>query len=444
MTGTDNIAAAFRLVGDYLVPGEGAGTVIPGGAVDIDATGRINAVGPEASLGDPAGVVHRVGGLLVPGLVNAHSHGPMTLLRSAGDGLALQQWLTEAVWPREGEMTPADVRIGMTLASCEMLLAGVTTSVEMYLFEQDVAAAIMDTGARAQVMAGVISAIAPDPKAFAERLDAIDHARAALHDPQGRITVGFGPHSVYDLGPDRLRLIAERAAVSGSMVHVHLEETQSERDQVRSEYGRSATELLAEADILQQPTVAAHGVWLSDADITLLAAANAAVVHCPQSNLKLGSGIAPLGKLRDAGVRVALGTDGAASNDNLDLWEELRLAPMLARGMAHDPTVITAADAFALATKHGAQAIGMDDIGELRPGAWADIVRLDLDHPAFAPGIETDLFANLVWSAGAQHVTDVWVAGTRLVANREMTTVDVPALLGHAKTSARRLIAGSG
>ena len=432
-----------RLVADYLIPGEGEGSVIANGAIDIDSsTGRILAVGSINELADAPDEVLNVGGALMPGLVNAHAHGPMTLVRSAGDGMPLMQWLTERVWPREAKLTPDDVVIGMVLASCEMLLAGVTTSVEMYMFEDQVAHAVKATGGRAQVMAGVLGAIAPTPEAFTARLEAVSTFCTKHSDPEARVTGGFGPHSVYDLGPERLTELAEAAASVDAMIHVHLEETQGERQQVIDAHGRSATQVLADAGVLSQPTVAAHGVWLDVIDLGLLAQANASVVHCPMSNLKLGSGIADIASWAQAGVGRALGTDGVASNDNLNMWEDLRLAALLARGTAHDPGAVSAPEAFALATKGGAAAIGLPDVGELRPGAWADLIRIDLDQPAFAPGVDEDRFANLVWAGSPQAVTDVWVAGKQVVTQGAITTVDLDAILAGAREAGQRIAQG--
>lgn len=432
-----------RLVADYLIPGEGEGSVIANGAIDIDsATGRILAVGSINELADAPDEVLNVGGALMPGLVNAHAHGPMTLVRSAGDGMPLMQWLTEGVWPREAKLTPDDVVIGMVLASCEMLLAGVTTSVEMYMFEDQVAHAVKATGGRAQVMAGVLGAIAPTPEAFTARLEAVSTFCTKHSDPEARVTGGFGPHSVHDLGPERLTELAEAAASVDAMIHVHLEETQGERQQVIDAHGRSATQVLADAGVLSQPTVAAHGVWLDVIDLGLLAQANASVVHCPMSNLKLGSGIADIASWAQAGVGRALGTDGVASNDNLNMWEDLRLAALLARGTAHDPGAVSAPEAFALATKGGAAAIGLPDVGELRPGAWADLIRIDLDQPAFAPGVDEDRFANLVWAGSPQAVTDVWVAGKQVVTQGAITTVDLDAILAGAREAGQRIAQG--
>ncbi len=430
---------ARRLVADAVIPAEGSGAVITGGAIDIGADGRIVAVGPERELPPPDGPVERTGGLLVPGLVNAHAHTPMTLVRSAGDGLPLDRWLREGVWPREGRMEPDDAWWGMTLGSAERLAAGVTTSCEMYLFEDQVVDAVEHSGARLVMTPGVIAALSPGGD-VSGRIDEIVRFHERHHDPAGRVSVGFAPHSVYDLSPEQCGQIAAEAAARDALFHIHLEETESERELVRERYGRTATRVLADAGVLEARVIAAHGVWLDEDDRRLLADAGAAVAHCPQSNLKLGSGIAPVARYRAEGLRVGLGTDGVASNDNLDLWEEVKLAPLLARGVSRDPAIMDAADALDLATRSGARAVGLDDVGELRPGAWADIVRIDLDQPVFTPGL--DLLTLLVFAGSSRHVTDVWVAGRPVVVDREVTTVDVDRARAEVDRRGRRLAAG--
>lgn len=417
-------ATPVRLVGDYLLRCDGGHELIAGGAVDIGADGRILAAGVESELSATDAEVRRIGGLLMPGLVNAHCHTPMSLMRSAGEGLPLDRWLLEGVWPREGRMSPEDAWWGMALGSIEMLRAGVTTSAEMYLFEDQLIDAVETTGARLHMMAGLISVVLPNADALDARLAAIT-ALGDEHDPTaGRITVGFGPHSTYDLPPDQLGAMAEAAVAADAMLHIHLEETKAERDLVQDRYGRSATHVLADAGVFEAKVSVAHGVWLDDADRRLLADGGASVVHCPQSNLKLGSGIADVPAMLDAGIVVGLGTDGPASNDNLDLWEELRLTPMLARGVATDPAAMTIETALDLATRGGAESLAMPDLGELSPGCWADVIRLDLDQPAFQPGLADDLLGHIVWAAGGEHVTDVWVAGRQVVADGEITTID--------------------
>ncbi len=414
----------YRLTADAVIVGDGTDRIITAGAIDVGANGRILAVGPLSEPAPHDGPTHHVGGLLMPGLVNNHAHSPMSLMRSAGDGLPLQRWLTEAVWPREGAMTPDDAWWGMALSSIEMLRCGVTTSVEMYLFEDQIVDAVSATGARIVMAAGIISALMPDRHQFERRIAAVADFFDRYHQPNAGINVGFGPHSVYDLDPDRLAEIATAAIERDALFHIHLDETRTERDLVHERYGRSATQVLADAGALDARVLAAHAVWIDDTDRRLLGEAGAGVAHCPQSNLKLGSGIADVAAMLESGITVGVGTDGPASNDNLDLWEELRLAPMLARGTAIDPQAMSAPTALDLATRQSAHSAGLDDVGELRPGAWADIIRLDLDQPAFFPGLPDELFSQVVWAGGAEHVTDVWVGGRHVVADGECTTID--------------------
>jgi 5-methylthioadenosine/S-adenosylhomocysteine deaminase len=416
--------AAIRLVADLVIPAEGGGRVIREGAIDIAADGRIVAVGTQAELGEPSGAVSRIGGLLMPGLVNTHAHTPMTIVRSTGDGLPLDRWLAEGVWPREGKMTPDDARWGMTLGSIEMLRAGVTTTVETYLFEDQVLAGVQATGQRALIGAGIISALMPDATQFENRVVSVSDFIDEHHQPDGLIHVGYGPHSTYDLDPGRLADVAAAAKERDALVTIHLEETRAERDVVRERYGRSATQILADAGVLDGRTLMAHGVWLDDVDRALLGSAGAGVAHCPQSNGKLGSGIADVAAMLRAGIAVGIGTDGPASNDDLDLWEELRLAPILARAISADPEALSSIVALDLATRQGARAIGMDDVGELRPGAWADILRLDIDQPEFVVGHDDDVFSNIVWSGSSKRVTNVWVAGVEVVVNGECVSAD--------------------
>jgi 5-methylthioadenosine/S-adenosylhomocysteine deaminase len=428
--------AVTRLVGDYLVPGEGDGVVIANGAIDIDAEGRVVAAGAEADLAPAPESVSRLGGLLMPGLVNAHAHTPMTLVRGAGDGLPLARWLREGVWPREAKMTPEDAWWGMTIGSAEMLLAGVTTSCEMYFFEEAIMDAVATTGARMVLTPGVVAAMMPDGD-VSGRVEEIAAFHAANHRPEAGLSVGFAPHSVYDLSPEQCEALARHAQAADALFHIHLEETTAERELVLERYGKTATQVLADSGVLEGKVLAAHGVWLDETDRRLLGEAGAGVAHCPQSNLKLGSGIAPVVEMLNAGISVGVATDGPASNDDLDLWEELKLAPMLARGRDHDPQVMDATTALGLATRSSAAAIGLDDVGYLAPGTWADIVRVDVDQPAFSPGL--DMLSHLVFAGSSRFVTDVWVGGRHLVDDGNLTTVDVPEAVAQARERGRRL-----
>jgi len=433
-------AITERHLADVVVTCDADGAVHAPGVVDV-SDGRIVRVGPVDGAPPVDGTVHDHGGLLMPGLVNAHAHTPMALVRGAGDGLPLQRWLTEAMWPREGRMTPEDVWWGMALGSAEMLAAGVTTSCEMYLFEDAVTDAVRASGGRLVVTPAVLSVLHGD--AFGsdgDRLDAMAAFHAEHHDPTGRITVGIAPHSAYDLGVRRVARLAELARSLDVVLHLHVAETREESAPLEAEYGRSIVRILADHDVFAARTLVAHGVWVDDADIALLAGAGAAVAHCPVSNMKLGSGVAPVAAMLEAGITVALGTDGPASNDTLDLWEEVKVASLLARVDALDPTLLPVGQVLAMATRHGASAVGLDDVGSLAPGLAADLVRIDLDHPSFTPVTSTDeLLAHLVWAGSSRSVTDVWVAGERVVAGGEVLTVDVARARAEVQQRAERL-----
>jgi len=430
-----------RYLADVVVTCDDGDRVFAPGVVDV-VDGRIVWVGADADA-PPSGDrrVHRLGGLLMPGLVNAHAHTPMTLVRGAGDGLPLWRWLTEAMWPREGRMTDEDVWWGMTLGSAEMLRAGVTTSCEMYLHEDPVVDAVTTSGARLVMTPGIVSALHPDESGDGRMADIVDlHARH--HDRAGRITVGIGPHSAYDLGVARLAELAAEARRLDVVLHVHLAETAQESEGLVAEHGCSVVQILADHGVFGGRVLAAHAVWVDDDDIAVLADHGVAVAHCPLSNMKLGSGIAPVDALRRAGVPVALATDGPASNDTLNLWEEVKFAPLLARVEALDATVLTPVEVLSMATRVGGVAVGLDDVGVLAPGFAADLIRIDLDHHAFVPVTEpAELLAHLAWAGTDRSVTDVWVAGDPVVVGGEVVTVDEERARAEVQQRAQRLAA---
>jgi 5-methylthioadenosine/S-adenosylhomocysteine deaminase len=413
--------------------------------------------GPQTTAGGVDEV--RLPGLLMPGLVNAHCHSPMTLLRGAGEGLPLMRWLTEVVWPREARLTGEDVYWGMTLACAEMLRNGITTACEMYFFPEETASAVDAAGMRAVMTPGII--LAPGFEALGtwqEQLERVSEFHE-VHDGSagGRITAGLAAHAAYTLPLEAMVATASRAAELGTIFHTHLAETRSEGAAIEERFGASVPAVLADHGVFEPDVVAAHCVWLDHADMALLAHHGVSVAHCPQSNAKLGSGIASIARLREQGVNVALGTDGPASNNNLDLWEEIRLALLLASvlpalggtGDAVDggglegstgraggpgdghrvqsvPPPLGPADALELATRNGAAALGLGNVGSIEVGRQADMVLVDTTDPAFTPVTErADLVSHLAWSGDARAVTDVWVAGRKVVADRRCITVDV-------------------
>jgi 5-methylthioadenosine/S-adenosylhomocysteine deaminase len=432
-------AVTLRLGADVVLPLDDSGRVHRPGVVDL-VGGRIAWVGPRADAPPSATPERWVGGLLMPGLVNTHGHTPMTLLRGSGDGLPLDRWLRESIWPREAQLTDEDVYWGMLLGVDELLRSGVTTTCEMYLHNRALAAAVRDAGIRCVITPGIFDLPGGGPESSWESfLDAAGALHADLHDRDGLVQVGLGPHSPYALPPEGLRATAKVAAELGALVQVHVAETAEEGRRIAAAFGCSGPELLARLGVFDGPVLAAHSVWLRPGDFDLYQEYDVAVAHCPQSNGKLGSGVARVTEMLNRGIRVGLGTDGPASNDNLDLWEELRLAPLLARGVTADAGAMSARQALRLATAGGAEALGLDT-GRLEAGRPADLIRLELADSKFTPALTTDdLVAHLVWSASSRHVTDVWVAGRQVVAAGCCTTVDAAEARGEVVRRAHRI-----
>ena len=448
-----------------------AAQVIARGAVDVGDDGRIIWCGPAAQAppGGPstkalsrspraaargqanttadAGVnVHRIDGILMPGFVNAHCHTPMVLLRGAGEGLPVDRWLHEVMWPREAKLTADDVRAGMRLGAAELLCNGITTSVEMYFNGQAVAEGAQQAGLRCLVTAPVIEdAALSSAGPWQEQLDDMvaTRERWAADD---LIDVGLGPHAAYSVSKDCLSKIAELACTEDMTVHIHVAEQQWEDAAVRERSGGlSAPKYLEQLGLLQADVIAAHCVWLTPEDIKTLARHDVAVAHCPCSNAKHASGVAAVQEQRAAGLRVAIATDGPASHHRLDLFEEMRTAIRTARIRAGDAQVMSAAEALRMTTAGAAEAIGRGgELGRIAPGCWADMVALSPDSSAMHPVIEhdDDPVSRIVWSGSASAVSAVWVAGRQVVGPSGLVTLDVAETLAEATARARRL-AGS-
>ena len=423
-----------RYIADIIVTCDANNSVYAPGVIDIE-DGKIVWVGTLGSEEETDIQIHKIGGLLMPGLVNAHCHTPMTLVRGAGDGLPLRRWLTEAMWPREGKMNEEDAYWGMTLGSAEMFRAGVTTSCEMYLFEEALVEAANSSGARLVMTPGVFES------SYSEsRLQNFTDFYNRHHNPEGKVTVGIGPHSAYDLGIPACIELAEFARSLDLLFHIHLAETREESSQIESEHGKTIVEILSGNGILEGNVLAAHCVWVNDNDISLLADSNVSVAHCPISNMKLGSGIAPVEKMLEKGLTVGLGTDGPASNDTLDLWEEVKIAALLARVNSLDATLITPSEALGMATRKSANAIGLDRVGSLQTGWEADMIRIDTNYSTFTPSTDmNETLAHLVWSGSNREITDVWVAGSKVLSKGDLVTIDEERALREVKERAFRL-----
>jgi 5-methylthioadenosine/S-adenosylhomocysteine deaminase len=386
---------------------------------------RIVYAGPRYE-GDADERLSAEGRLLMPGLVNAHTHAPMSIFRGLADDVDLEVFLHERIWPREQKLKPEEVYAGTVLSAVEMLKRGVTTYVDMYFWEEEHARAALDAGIRAVVTPGILDVGGWEGLVgWEKRLEIVLEFCERWEGREGRIRTGVAPHAPYTVPLEGLREIATEAKKAGRLVHTHLVETKGERDWFNERNGKSTAAALEEIGFFEADVLAAHSVWLDDGDVEIYARNGVGVAHCPVSNAKLGCGIARVADLLAAGVRVGLGTDGAATNNKLSLWDELRFAPLLAKVSSGDPTALPASDALAMATRMGAEAIRLPDVGALAEGRKADVAMLRLDDstavPIFSEGNYVD---HLVYSAGAELVDSVWVNGARVVKAGEVLTLD--------------------
>ncbi|RJQ48300.1 MAG: TRZ/ATZ family hydrolase [Gammaproteobacteria bacterium] len=396
--------------------------------------GRIAAVLPstDASMRyRAADILHLPDHALIPGLINAHTHAAMSLLRGLADDLPLMEWLNKHIWPAESAwVNPEFVHDGAGLAVAEMLRGGVTCFNDMYFFPDVTARVAARCGMRANV--GLI--VLDFSTAWASNADDYLHKGIALHDllrNEPLLSVSFAPHAPYTVSDAPLQDIVKYAEEMNLQIHMHVHETAEEVRQGVDKYGTRPLQRLQELGLLSPSLMAVHMTQLTDEEIAQVARSGAHVLHCPESNLKLASGFCPVDKLIKAGVNVAIGTDGAASNNDLDMWSEMRSAALLAKGVSGDATSVPAAEALRMATINGARALGLEDkTGSLQPGKAADMTAVHLG------AIETqplyDPVSQLVYAAGRHQVTDVWVAGRRLLRERKLTTLDEQAILARA------------
>ncbi len=375
---------------------------------------------------------------LLPGLVNAHTHASMSLLRGFADDLPLMRWLNEYIWPAERDhVDEGFVRAGTRLAMAEMIRGGTTCFNEMYFHPEIAGREAAAAGMRASI--GMIVLDMPTRWAaggaewIEKGLRVHDEFRGSEH-----VGTAFAPHAPYtveDATLTRIRTLADELDVA---VHMHVHETAQEIEMSLDRFGVRPLERLARLGLATPRLVAVHMTQLMDEEIRFCANEGIHVVHCPQSNLKLASGLCPVAALAAAGVNVAVGTDGAASNNDLDMFEETRTAALLAKGVAGSPTALPAGEALAMATLNGARALGLDaDIGSIEPGKYADLVAVDLSATRTRPLY--DVVPQLVYSAAASQVTDVWVAGRALLADGVLTTIDEDAARSEADRYLARL-----
>ena len=374
--------------------------------------------------------------LAVPGLVNTHTHAAMTLFRSYADDMQLMDWLQNKIWPAEGNLVAEDVYWGTLLSISEMIKSGTTTFADMYFHMPEVAKAVAESGIRA-VLARGMAGVAPNGEQAL--LESEEFFNQYHNSADGRIKVMLGPHAPYTCPPDYLKKVVALAKKLGAEIHIHLSETIGEVEECQKTYGKSPIALMKELGVLDCGVLAAHCVHVSADDIAIMKEANVRVAHNPGSNMKLASGIAPVPQMMAAGLCVALGTDGAASNNNLDMLEELRLAAMLHKVHALDPLLIPAKTAVEMATTHGAQALGLEKtIGTIAPGFKADITLFDMHAPHWYP--RNDRMSLLAYSANSGDVHTVIVDGKILLDNKRLTTIDEEQVMYEANKRGLRLI----
>ncbi len=378
---------------------------------------------------------------LLPGFVNAHTHAAMTLFRGLADDRPLTDWLQQYIWPAEGRWVNEEfVRDGTRLAIAEMLKSGTTCFNDMYFFANEAAHVCIEAGMRAVV--GLI--VLDFPTIWAQRWEDYVHKGVRLHDDLRHaelVTTAFAPHAPYSVSDAALEKIRVLNNELNLQVHIHLHETAHEVEQSLAHTGVRPLERIARLDLLNPNLVAVHMTALLPGEIDALARVNAHVVHCPESNMKLASGMCPVQALLRAGVNVALGTDGAASNNDLDMLAEMRAAALLAKAVAGDATAVPAHTALRMATLNGARALALEErVGSLTPGKLADVIAVDLGQLPSQPLY--DPVSQLVYSAGREQVTDVWVGGQQLLRERRLTKLDEDALRHNAGCWRDRIAAG--
>ena len=411
----------------WIVPVEPEGVVLENYAIAIGNHGRILDILPEDDAvecysGTPLERFSEH--VLVPGFINAHTHSAMSLLRGIADDLPLMEWLQKHIWPLESRwMGERFVRDGTELAIAEMLRGGITCFNDMYFFPEVTAQVARRVGIRAHLGMIVVDFATPwaeTPDEYFEKGLAL--REELLNDPL--ISLAFAPHAPYTVSDESLIRIRTLSAELDCSIHMHLHETHEEIKESRMRYGMSPIRRMQQLDLLGPHFMAVHMTQLTDEEMDLVAETGTHVVHCPESNLKLASGFCPVAALDERGVNIAIGTDGAASNNDLDLMGEMRMTALLAKALSGRANAIPAHTALRMATLNGARALGLEqDIGSLQPGKSCDVVAIRLSdietQPLFNP------VSDLVYSASRHQVSDVWVQGNRLLKNRELLTVDI-------------------
>ncbi|MBD2845122.1 amidohydrolase [Paenibacillus sp. IB182496] len=396
--------------------------------------GRIVSLGAERPAAEAVEGAQRINGaglLFMPGLINTHGHAAMALLRGYSDDQALQVWLERDMWPMEGKYTSNETRWGTALALAEMLRSGTTSFVDMYDRMDIVAEVTEGSGMRGWLARGAIG-LCSEAEQDAKLREAVAFARDWDGKANGRIHTMLSPHAPYTCPPAFIERFVQASVDYGLPMHTHMSETVAEVARNVEDYGCRPVEHLDRLGLLARPSFVAHAVHLTDEEIALLAARGTGVSHNPASNLKLASGVAPVPRLLAAGIPVSLGTDSAASNNNLDLFDEIRLAALIHKGVSGDPTAVPAFTALQLGTTAGARTLWAgEELGMLEPGMKADFIALDIDQPHWVP--RTDMVSHLVYAGSGRDVRHVWVDGAQVVKDGRCTQLDEERIMREAQ-----------
>ena len=390
----------------------------------------IKSVSREEAEGSFDTVIDADGFVAMPGLINTHGHAAMALFRGYADDTDLMSWLNDKIFPIEDRLRGEDVYNGTMLAVAEMLKSGTTAFADMYFFMDDTARAVCESGIRASLSQGLTE---PDQGAPDKLETAVDFARRLNGAADGRITTMLGPHAPYTSSPAYMKRIIDAATAEKLPLHIHLAETQNETEQIMARYGKRPVALLAELGLFENKVLAAHGVYLNSEEIELLSRYNVSVAHNPRSNMKLASGIAPVAEMLAKGINVSLGTDSACSNNNLDMFQEMRAAALLAKLKNLDPKSLPAAEVLAMATVNGAKALGIDNLAILRTGYKADIILVNTRRLHMSPS--NDIVSHLVYAASGSDVDTVIVDGRILVSGGELLFMDEERIIAAADKS---------
>ncbi|NLT95760.1 MAG: amidohydrolase [Clostridia bacterium] len=389
----------------------------------------IKKIGTITDLDKDVEIINGKNCLALPGLINCHTHAAMTLLRGYADDMELMPWLEQKIWPQEEKMKGEHIYWGSMLAVLEMIKSGTTTFADMYSFMDEVAKAVELSGIRAVLSRGLIGFKDQNYAALKESKDFVKKWHKSCN---GRITCTLAPHAPYTCPPDYLQKVLEAAQELEVGIHIHLAETKQEFNDILEQYGKTPTRHVYDLGLFQVPVLAAHCVYLTEEDIELMAEGSVGVAHNPTSNMKLASGMAPIPSLLKAGVNVGIGTDGTASNNNLNMIEEMHIASLLHKVSKLDPTSVPAYQALEMGTVLGARVLNLDnEIGTLEPGKKADIIFIDLNQPHLCPAY--DLVANLIYSAQGSDVKTSIIDGKIIMKDRQVLTIDEEKVMFEAR-----------